>query len=58
MISNIPELANGDIQLTSLSNNLSRLVKKRWNRIMSRFSRFTDGLDKEKRIFETNFEFF
>ena len=57
MISNIPEWANGDIQLTSLSNNLSRLVKKGGIVLCSRFSRFTEDLDKEKRIFETNFEF-
>ena len=58
MISNIPEWACDDIQLTNLSQNLYGLLKKDGIVLCSRFNNFPEKFENEKRIFEANFELF
>ena len=57
MISNIPEWAKSDIQMTNLSNNLYSLLRKNGIVLCSRFHEFPERAEKERRIFEANFEF-
>ena len=57
MISNIPEWAKFDIQMTNLSNNLHSLLKNNGIVLCSRFHEFPERTEKERRIFEANFEF-
>jgi hypothetical protein len=57
MISNIPEWAKTDIQMTNLSNNLYSLLRNNGIVLCSRFHEFPERAEKERRIFEANFEF-
>ena len=57
MISNIPEWAKNNVDLTNLNHNLYKLVKKGGIVLCSRFDRFPEPLENEKRIFEKNFDF-
>lgn len=57
MISNIPEWAKNNMHMTNLNNNLYNLLNNNGIVLCSRFSPFPEDLEREKRIFEKNFEF-